>query len=58
MLNENKDFYETMSLEKMNQVKNDIMTKLKISATNKREENFQMVKFIYFIALNLHKLFI
>ena len=32
-----------MSLEKMNSAKNDILTRLKISSTTKREENFQFL---------------
>ncbi len=48
MLNENKEFYENMKLERMNTLKNDIISKIKTSGLfNKHHLNFQNVMNFY-----------
>jgi len=42
---ENKDFWEQMSIEKMNSHKNDLFSKVKMISNSKREENFERVIF-------------
>ena len=43
LFDENKYFYEPISIEKMNSHKNDLLSKVKMISNSKREENFERV---------------